>query len=711
MVFMAEKEENGENNGKNLSQIEREKVELEDIPNNVFDIESEEKKKSRYSFPFANKMMTMEGDFESFQRPRSFSDASVSSGRHGKVVNDVLHTDGRTSMKVFVRRESHVISKDKGQTKSAEADDLQTRRHDFDLGSKPAENILSLGNIENKIGVSEGAPPKPKLPSNYRKYLNEQLKLYHETNDKCKNSGGNTLPEESHAKSNYMQGINKSDKLKDSKQTEQSKSKVRSFDSGKNPPAGNLRRGRSSVSELSSKPVNVIYRHFDPEIQSQLLKKELDTLRISRNVRKKSETMKQWIEGGSRPKSTGDLHVRFSDEITVKELKDLDKAIEKYGANKTLPRQSKSVDIPRKDSKTIENSGQRKSALAFPQSGATGSRTKAHIGEIVGDKRVGDEVKTFRSRDQALKRGQAPIRSKSATALGRRREVSREPGDPRPLEDSKNSQLSKSASNLRRKLNTITKFNYSSVEQMRENVRARYQQSDRKNRPDSFSPEMDDVDKRVSADFKAGGQQKFDLRVGANTSDLKDMKTIGDNRSDEEKYAALSRSKIVHSKSSSLDSQLDQNPAGRAKNNTAELRHDNNQYKNYAVNKHGPDHLAERMKLTFNLDKIAQRSSKTGAQYVNVPKYKDSRTTRDEADLAYSDSEYIVNKGAKLSHSVPNLLSNTSQQGKIVLRQCRIGADVVFGLVAVQDGANSQTTPASAAAATTTTITKVRIKK
>ncbi|XP_053374755.1 uncharacterized protein LOC123530832 isoform X1 [Mercenaria mercenaria] len=682
MVYMAEDKQKDENNGKNLSQIEAERVELAD--SEVFDDESE-KKKSRYSFPLGNKMMTMEDEFDSFQRPRSFSDASLSSGRHDfKTLKGTFYVDGKTSMKVFVRRESQVISRTDEHSTIAVAEDALSKahidRHSLQLWSRPKEKVLSLDDINDRTVVSQGAPAKPRLPSNYRQYLNEQLKLYHETNDKWRNSGGNL--QESHSKSNNLPGksVERSDKYKNTNQSGKSRSRDTGSEVKIKPPVGNLRRGRSSVSELTSRPSSVIYRHFDPQLQSELLKKELDSLRISKNVRKKSETMRQWIESGSRPKSTSDLHVRFSDEITVKELTDSDKDIEKQ-RNKILPKQSKSLDISKKDYKTGDNNGDRKTHLAYPQSGAFDSKLQNDSRGRQDDRTVDTCTKTYGSRGPGITRGQVPVRSKSATALGRNRDVSRQAGDWKPLQESQKTQLSKSASNLQRRQNTITKFNYSTVELKRENVRAKYYQSDKKNRIESFSPGLDDV---VTAHSKASNLQNIDLRVGANTADLKDTKAIGDNRSDEEKYAALSRSKILHTKSSSFDNQLKQN-SGKIHDGQAEPKYDNSLSKH--GHKPGAENLAERMKLTFNLDKIAQKSNNTGAQSVHKPKYKDSKAKKGDTDLSYSDSEYIVKKGAKNAHNVPNVGSNTSQQGKIVLRQCRIGEDVVFGLVAVQDSA------------------------
>lgn len=688
---MADEKQIAENKGTNLSQSNDKHVEVEDVFIDVF--EDEAKKKSRHSFPPSDKMMTMADGFDdTFQRPRSFSDASVSSGRHGfKTVKNVFHLRGMTSMKVFVRRESQVISKTDGQGKSAVAEGVPTGSHGhrFEALSKSSERVLSLDNIADKPSAKQSAPPKPRLPSNYRQYLNEQLKHYKEASDKQGNSGGNL--QESHSKTDNMhsRNVERLDKSKDINHGDKSRSQDILSENRMKPPAGNLRRGRSSVSELSLRPNSVIYRHFDQQLQSQLLKKELDNLRVSKNVRRKSETMRQWLENESRRKSVGDLHVRFADEVISKEGKgDLDRDTFR---SKTLPRQSKSLDLIVSQNKPGDKNSDRPSAIAYPQSGNGGSmQPKDNIAGRLNAKPVEDKNITHESRSLTLTRDQG--RSKSATALGRSREFSRQESDWKPLEASQKTQLSRSATNLRRKQNTITKFNYSAVEQKRENVRTRYQQSDKKDRIESFSPGLDDIDKPAETKEAEGNSvQKADLRVGTGnkvSADLRDNKTIGDNRSDEEKYAALSQSKILHSKSSSWDTQ--------SKYNSLIKKHEETKLDNRRQAKPGTSYksganVSERMNLTFRSDKNAQRLNNIGAQGVNKPKDKDLRSKKStDNNLSYSDSECVVSKGARSAHNVPNVGSGTiptSQQGKIVLRQCRIGSDVVFGLVAVQDGA------------------------
>lgn len=685
---MAEEKRIGEENGNDLSQS-KEHVEIKGLFSEVFEEEAC-KEKSRHSFPPSDKMMTMEEGFnDSFQRPRSFSDASLSSGRHAfKTVKDIFHVNGKKSMKVFVRRESQVMTGNEGEKRSAAVDDMVYggRGSGFELASNSAERVLSLDNITEKAIGNKSAPPKPRLPVNYRQYLNEQLKLYHETNDKRRVSSGNL--QESHLKSDNVQSksVDRLDKYRDSYQSDKSMSLDTGNESRVKPRASSLRRGRSSVSELPLRPNSVIYRHFDQQFQSELLKKELDTLRISRNVRKKSETMRQWLENGSRPKSTGDLHVRFADELVNKQSKNDSGSVTIKQGTQTLPRQSISLDLIKYQYKT----GERTNIHAYPPSGfadRTGINNSQRLNETSG----GINGRTHESRSLAPSRGQGQIRSKSATALGRNRDDSRHESEWKPLEQTQKTQLSRSATNLRRKQNTITKFNYSSVEQKRENVKTRFQQSDKKNRIESISPGLDDLDQPARTGIDGNNSQKPDLRSGDRKSaDLRDVKPVGDNRSDEEKYAALSRSKIVHSKSFSWDNQAKLN--SKTKEEVSESKADKKVLQSPGLSHKSGANDSERMKLTFGSDSNAQRSSNIGAKSVDKLKDKDSRSRKEvDKELPYSDSEYIVNKGAKSVPNVPNVRSSVSQQGKIVLRQCRIGSDVVFGLVAVQDsGAKAQ---------------------
>lgn len=679
---MAEDKVNAVENGTQLSHSNK-LIEFGEVRlGNVLGDQVQEKE-SRYSFSPSDKMITMERDFEGdFQRPRSFSDASISNVRHGfsrKQQNNPTR-ESITGMKVFVRRESQLITRTDEHNKHTASE--------REFLTKPAERVLSLDNLINNSEVNKSAPPKPKLPANYRCYLNQQLKLYHETNDKRRYSCANLQESQSKTNDLLTKQVESLHKTKDTNQSGQSTSNDVISENRRKPPIGGLRRGRSSVSELPLRPTSILYRHFDAKLQSEVLRKELDTLRTSKHVRKNSETMRQWLESGSRLKSTGDLHVRFADEVTNNESSDLNGDVHKVGT-RTLPRQSKSLDLVLEKSRTksgqkygeVRRENETTNTRNYPPSGsAICTQSHSDISGRVDGSQTAHEAQTHESRGLAYTRSQGQTRSKSATALGRNRDVLRKDNDFNPLVVDHKNQLSKSATNLRRKQNTITKFNYPAVEQKRDSVRTRYQYGDKINRAESFSPGVEDVNRPES------------VSDSPQTLDMKSVKAISDNRSDEEKYAALSRSKIVHAKSSSWDIHSPQ-----SRKEPINSKHDNDQHKRGLVRKPGAQVLSERLKLKFKSDRKAQVSSNSGANTVDL----DSKTRVHDNDLPYSDSEYIVSKGAKHSNKLPDLRpispqqgknkvsnvteSGCSQHGKIVLRQCRIGSAVVFGLVAVQD--------------------------
>lgn len=591
-------------------------------------------------------------DDDSFSRPRSFSDASVSSGRYGyiKRFNEKLDLERKTSMKVFVRRESQVVATIEKKKVAEVLPFLRSGNVDEtkDLNIK----YCSVDNLVSKSpGDNDVPPPKPALPKNYRiSVLSVDYKTIPLKDDSDK-------IQEPHPEYRHVNSADRWDS--------QQNTKYNTKDEKGNQLVGSVRHGRSSVSELPARSTNVLYRHFDPKYQSELLRKELDKLRTKEHVRRNS--VKQKLESGARPKSTSDLHVRFADEINASEQTCA------QSGTRTLTRQSKSAIIPSEtqfgtgpDVDMKYKSGAKPGTLR--DSEPKGKRDM-NVAENVVKQQVknSDLIRESRSAAAAY-RDRGPIRSKSATIYNRNRTGMSEKQEWKTLQ----SGLSNSASNLRRKQNTITRFNYSSVEQKRENVRARYQQSDKRNRIESYSPGVDDFIDSNKEDSST-----------ARKSGIKSSKTFGDNRSDEEKYAELSRQKIFHFKSSSWDSQPSQlsNPAvaTTAQSNKKGLTRQPYIHVKSEITK---SHIS---KSLLN----AQTSSKTGDVRSDFRNH--------GSDLPFSDSECYVKNGAnktRFPKTVSNVgaksepqhgASSESIHGKIVLRQCRVGSDVVFGLVGLQN--------------------------
>ena len=219
-----------------------------------------------------------------------------------------------------------------------------------------------------------------------------------------------------------------------------------------------------------------------------------------------------------------------------------------------------------------------------------------------------------------------------------------------------NASLSRSITHLKRKQDTIRKFNYDTLAQAREKIRISYER--KPDRQDSESPLYTPSGQDVDDD-----QHLFPEASDSGAS-------VGDNRSDEEKYAALSRSKILHSKSSSLDSHL--------KSNTNHRLHQKV--------------VRPSVKLASSASLTDYRSSPIDTTLL----LDSSSSSCDSFDVYLTENKGI--KHEKFNTDIPPIPKKTlkpksvgiqswdqdgekTMQQKVVLRQCRIGSDVAFSLV------------------------------
>lgn len=701
--------------------------------------------------------MTFGGPME---RPRSFSDASLSSStRQGilKRLHGKLMPDYKTTMKVFVKRETKVLpSRNDVNDKLDNPLGLDAEfgfhaEHYRDSGAySSVDNLLD----SKAVTVDRDAPPKPLLPQNYRKHLNEQLKLFHQHHGKTINfDDDEILDAPQNLKAAYFDKLERRDNDYNVQQ------------SGKKG-GTQLRRGRSSVSDLPVRSTGPVYKHFDAQFQSQLLKKELEKLRKMKHVRKNSETMKQKFGSVQRPKSTGDLHVRFADE--VEEIGKIETPKDTKAPSQpplVHPKSTDNYSSSTLKQKYFDKSKSIDSAGAFPPSGASVKNNSENVPKDT------NAVGTVGHEPRSATKGFGQYRSRSATALQRRREGDQRGGkDWDTVESSQGSQLSKSVSNLRRKHDTIRKYNYGLVEQKREHVRERFMK-EKKNRVESLSP--DDASINLEREMQVAQERLMMLQ-----GNQKDGKTVSDNRSDEEKYAALSRSRIVHSKSSSLDSKeveeksnqvldkmkhdrmrltfQDSNQSAQKLRKTAYVKpHVNtsvdinkgrlvyDDFQRKVPDTYSDVYKGQRQTDLVDVDRKYTKGVTSAPKDVpNVSNYKDDRNVQ----IGYKDQRTDRSQNPKYTSAVPtklgdNILQNkgnidtnkmmvqnrenvtvgkqisqdsgiaerhktkseqmqkkpsqdhggvlkqevNSQTGKVVLRQCRVGSDVVFGLVAVQE--------------------------
>ena len=670
--------------------------------------------------------------FEKFVRPRSFSDTSATNVNYGylKSLRDKIRgrkgqePSHKTSVKVFVRRETE-------QLKAGTVD--KTERHNDGFSAYNSSNmeagqdLLARSRSTGLLSEDDSMPPpKPKLPENYKLYSAKSLD-YSSVHD----SLGRKRP----VLQKQVLGISGhgTDSTKTSSNTEK--------------PAGK-RQSRLSESDTLGRRVNVIYRHCDTQQQNELLQKELNQLRSSEHVKKQGEAVRQLLIEENKPNPKGS-RVRFSADFTSQRTNTGTKKnsdLNSYGARKMI-KQSRSLDLPDSGSQIVAevinlpaNDPHLAVRTDHPPSGSSVYRNinvdsdKKSVRELA--QRLKDDLDQELlepRRGLILQRGQGQSRSKSESVVNRtsmQRSKSSVGEYGRLSEEQRNIQMSRSTTNLRRKCDTITRHNNLEMEKKREKVRLNFErkkthdqwecdtdgndvhdvkQSKLKNRFDTIrkynNQEVEQMRERVRENYIKNWRKLIDQQSDEETEDLRlnqgnktslitdeselqksnnksviENTTIGrkndnlaktsqtreypvrpdklvsDNRSDEEKYAALSRHKILHSKSSSLDSHLQP-----SESHSSEIRSE-------ATNK------------KFGIMGIAGvRPDNSKKLLADVPKsFSNPLTSSIDRNEAHSDSETVI-KGSK-THKFEN-------QPKLVVRQCRIGTSVAFGLVGV---ANSE---------------------
>lgn len=491
----------------------------------------------------------------------------------------------------------------------------------------------------------------------------------------------------------------------------------------------NIFSGRRSKPFRSESKI-AVFRSYDAKLRAIALKRELDTLRSSEHVRHRLSSAEQTdvtdfkrdishlrktgsdkSEDSSVQNSStvtyeigGDMYISYSARSKTAGARNF--AQKTHGSKPdgatTLSGKSKTENIRQnqgatsimlqndvsvfhsKDGSQIPSGVSRK---AFPQSGALkgsnlnqDSETLNHTSEIM-PKMV--EAEAGQHRYCLTRRN---LRSKSEPSLLRKTinsdtipKTKAHDLDQNQVQD-RSSVLTKSvphldnrgkdhtefgraAPHIKRKQDTIRKFNYDSFAQLREKIRTDYQR--KPDRKDSDSPQY-----IATADVDTFGN------VAKLNRKASDAASMGDNRSDEEKFAALSRSKIVHTKSSSLDSHLESN-----------------------------SRIQQHKKVVHPVIKLASSTSLTDyrSSPVDTTLVLDSSSSSDSLDVYLSE-----NKGVKhetFNTDIPPLPKKTlkqntvgiqsqdgkipqggekSTQQKVVLRQCRIGSDVAFSLIGLK---------------------------
>lgn len=644
----------------NLSHGNKELVksdnEIECTQNEVFEIPSPQPHSGAAArIPFSNKMIRMDTvAFEgTMERPRSFSDASHSSALRQSVLKKLqgrLIPEHKTAMKVFVRRESKVVKSHDDNDRDIASD------AEFGFHAEPRKEsggFTSVDNLlDNKPGLKDFTSSQQQS-QNYRQYLNKQLKLFHQCHGKTVHDDMDDEAERLVVrKEEPKKGISRrrSSTSSVNEQNEEANAGASEFEHSRSRNAVGIkvRRGRSSVSDLPVRSSGLVYKHFDPQFRAQLLRKELEKLRKMRHVRRNSESVRQRFESILRLKSTSDLHVRFADEFEDIAKTETPAISDEPMNSKPQLRHTNSADLY---AGRFDNQKQSDSSTSRPEvfshSGPSGLDSREQLQE--GYRSV-DLLTRSNSRRVNTERGQTQYRSRSAAAIERNRQEQNSQ-DWNKLGSSQSGHLSKSVTNLRRKQDTIRKFNYSSVELQREHVRGKYQK-EKVNRVESLSP--DDTSINLERELLIA-QERLQMLRGVQ----RDGKAVSDNRSDEEKYAALSRSKIVHSKSSSLDSQELQANGGRLAGNVSKER----------VTLSRPDTKGgQRVKQTAYVKPHLKTDHETGGARVDSDdlfnKFPEQSVTmyKNKAQTDLSDLDRKFTKGAtSVTSKVPNISNKDSK--------------------------------------------------
>ena len=477
--------------------------------------------------------------------------------------------------------------------------------------------------------------------------------------------------------------------------------------------------GRTGVSDRKSgltgrgrKPFRseskiAVFRSYDSKLRAIALQRELDTLRSSEHVRQRLSSSEQ----GDIVDLKKELDNINKNKFETKHLEhsDIDATAKSdSGSFKPSTVRSKTTGVRNFAQNTIsykpdvyhENTGaktlleesktDRHDTRAFLQSGAY--RRDDSYDNISESLKLRSETSHgVKGQDRASVQ-RRDSRSKSETCLVRK---TYDPGAfPKTgqiefthshtkdkLNASKGSHLSKSVSNihrskdsaqlarsvthLKRKQDTIRKFNYDSIAQVHEKIRTNYERLP-PDRQDSESPlyTPSSVKDAIDDDQQPITQEGWDS--GA---------SVGDNRSDEEKYAALSRCKILHSKSSSLDSHLEPN-----------VKHTQRQKVVRPIVKLTSsssltDYRSSPLDTTLLLD---TSSSSCDSFDVYLNENKGVKREKFNTDIPPLPKKTLTPKdvGIQSQHGKDGLQSEENPpQQKVVLRQCRIGSDVAFSLV------------------------------
>ena len=454
-----------------------------------------------------------------------------------------------------------------------------------------------------------------------------------------------------------------------------------------------------------------LYRSYDAKLRAVALKKELDTLRSSEHVRqrlssseqcdtiqpkkeifnvRKSDSDVQGVKHGARNIAQTAIglkpnayHESAKDQIGAKTpFKEAKTCELETGVNHGACIRDKNEPLDMNFSNESHNTlGAFKKA--FPPSGAH-IETNVNRNVDISNQRWEDLVKKI---DEKRRQGKEALssstllrrnsRSKSESSLIRRNlDSNAVPKSVRTDQDSnqtkdtwvatKSSKLAKSVSHqsrregnlqvakpalVKRKQDTIRKFNYDSFAQVREKIRLNYQK--KPERSDSYSP-LYNVTTTV------------DTAVSDNS--------LSDNRSDEEKYAALSRSKILHSKSSSLDSHLEIAKKIRQGRSAAHPIPKPTSSSSLTDYRSSP---VERSVDNRSVDNI---SSSSDSLEVYLSENKGVKHETFNTDIPPLPTKKIKDKIDSKEGTVAQSTESSTQQ-KIVLRQCRIGSAVAFGLV------------------------------
>ena len=651
-------------------------------------------------------------DSDKYIRPRSFSDASLSSPKRRQPGINQRNLDKKKAVKVIICRESKVVKEpDRGRTRNQDRNTESDKVRPLLSRSKSAHGRTNFSSLSEED--DDRPPPKPKLPESYRPYyfLQQVEKLKPVTSQSAIQQG--LHEDESHyfrsavpytekqfdETETSIKKIHTSEVPEDRKQRHVNESDTKgttlSVDKESGPKKNEVRSSKSGDTSGKGKKVFrsdsriASYRSFDAQLRADALKKELDTLRSSEHVRQRLSSSEQ--NDVSQPKI----------DLTNLRKPAIDRHSLKLGANDNAhnvtglksstyhesSREKHGAQAPSKEDKTDTKGSFRRAFLpsrahketTSGKTSDTPNQRWENLVKMIDEKRKQDKEQltssTLQRRDSRSKSESSLIRKtldSSAVPKSSRTDLVSNPTKDKQS-NPRVSKLSKSVSHLitkkddkipaikpalhiKRKKDTIRKFNYDLIAQAREKVKLNYQRKPERNESDS--PLYIDTPERDSDAVDS----ILDTRV----------REVGDNRSDEEKYAALSRSKILHSKSSSLDSHLD-----------ATKKVDKNKSSAHPIAK-----PTSSSSLTDYRTRPIERStdnisSSTDSLEVYLSENKGVKHETFNTDIPTLPKKELKAGKAKIASKDENLTgkAETSTQQKIVLRQCRIGSDVAFGLV------------------------------